>query len=123
MPRAGLGWEVRREVNPRLIYAQLSGLGYDGPLAARGGFDLIAQGMGGMMHVTGEPDGPPTSVGLPICDLCPGMWGAQGVKAALYERERTRQGCIGRVAHLVEVGREVGRGGVGQVVVNSGAVR
>jgi len=47
---------------PRLIYAQLSGLGYDGPYASRGGFDLIAQGMGGIMHVTGEPDGPPTSV-------------------------------------------------------------
>jgi crotonobetainyl-CoA:carnitine CoA-transferase CaiB-like acyl-CoA transferase len=73
MPRAGLGFEALRKVNPRLIYAQLSGLGYDGPYAGRGGFDLIAQGMGGIMHVTGEPDGPPTSVGLPICDLGTGM--------------------------------------------------
>src|SRR3546814_8681361 len=63
-------------------------------LAARGGFDLIAQGMGGMMHVTGEPDGPPTSVGLPICDLGTGMWGAQGIMAALYERERTGKGRL-----------------------------
>ena len=94
MPRAGLGWEVLREVNPRLIYAQLSGLGYDGPLAARGGFDLIAQGMGGIMHVTGEPDGPPTSVGLPICDLGTGMWGAQGILAALYERMQTGKGRL-----------------------------
>ncbi|HEX9718742.1 MAG TPA: CaiB/BaiF CoA-transferase family protein, partial [Ramlibacter sp.] len=69
MQRAGLGYEALREVNPRLIYAQLSGFGYDGPYAGRGGFDLIAQGMGGIMHVTGEPGGPPTSVGLPICDL------------------------------------------------------
>src|SRR5215831_6364102 len=92
MPRAGLGFEALRETNPRLIYAQLSGLGYDGPYAGRGGFDLIAQGMGGIMHVTGEPDGPPTSVGLPICDLGTGMWGAQGVLAALYERQRTGQG-------------------------------
>ena len=69
MPRAGLGFDALHEVNSRLIYAQLSGLGYDGPYAGRGGFDLIAQGMGGIMHVTGEPDGPPTSVGLPICDL------------------------------------------------------
>src|SRR6185295_12517804 len=92
MPRAGLGWEVLHQANPRLIYAQLSGLGYDGPLAARGGFDLIAQGMGGVMHVTGEPDGPPTSVGLPICDLGTGMWAAQGVLAALYERQRTGKG-------------------------------
>ena len=49
----------------------------------RGGFDLIAQGMGGIMHVTGEPDGPPTSVGLPICDLGAGMWAVQGILAAL----------------------------------------
>jgi crotonobetainyl-CoA:carnitine CoA-transferase CaiB-like acyl-CoA transferase len=94
MPRAGLGYETLAAINPRLIYAQLSGLGYDGPLASRGGFDLIAQGMGGVMHVTGEPDGPPTSVGLPICDLGTGMWGVQGILAALYERERTGAGRL-----------------------------
>jgi crotonobetainyl-CoA:carnitine CoA-transferase CaiB-like acyl-CoA transferase len=94
MPRAGLGFEGLREVNPRLIYAQLSGLGYDGPYAGRGGFDLIAQGMGGVMHVTGEADGPPTSVGLPICDLGTGMWAVQGILAALYERQRTGQGRL-----------------------------
>jgi crotonobetainyl-CoA:carnitine CoA-transferase CaiB-like acyl-CoA transferase len=94
MPRAGLGWEVLRERNPRLVYAQLSGFGYDGPYAARGGFDLIAQGMGGIMHVTGEPDGPPTSVGLPICDLGTGMWGVQGILAALWERNRTGRGQL-----------------------------
>lgn len=94
MPRAGLGWNDLHPRFPRLIYAQLSGLGYDGPLASRGGFDLIAQGMGGIMHVTGEPDGPPTSVGLPICDLGTGMWGAQGVLAALWERERTGVGRL-----------------------------
>ncbi len=94
MPRADLGYATLRTVNPRLIYAQLSGLGYDGPLASRGGFDLIAQGMGGIMHVTGEPDGPPTSVGLPICDLGTGMWGVQGILAALYERQRTGAGNL-----------------------------
>ena len=94
MPRAGLGYEQLREVNPRLIYAQLSGLGYDGPYAGRGGFDLIAQGMGGIMHVTGEADGPPTSVGLPICDLGTGMWAVQGILAALYERQRTGKGRL-----------------------------
>jgi crotonobetainyl-CoA:carnitine CoA-transferase CaiB-like acyl-CoA transferase len=94
MPRAGLGFDALHEVNPRLIYAQLSGLGYDGPYAGRGGFDLIAQGMGGIMHVTGEPDGPPTSVGLPICDLGTGMWAVQGVLAALYERQRTGVGRL-----------------------------
>jgi crotonobetainyl-CoA:carnitine CoA-transferase CaiB-like acyl-CoA transferase len=94
MPRAGLGFDALREVNPRLIYAQLSGLGYDGPYAGRGGFDLIAQGMGGIMHVTGEPDGPPISVGLPICDLGTGMWAVQGILAALYERQRTGVGRL-----------------------------
>jgi crotonobetainyl-CoA:carnitine CoA-transferase CaiB-like acyl-CoA transferase len=69
LERAGLGSDVLLRANPRLIYAQLSGFGYDGPYRDKGGFDLIAQGMGGIMHVTGEPDGPPISVGLPICDL------------------------------------------------------
>jgi crotonobetainyl-CoA:carnitine CoA-transferase CaiB-like acyl-CoA transferase len=92
MERAGLGFETLHRENPRLIYAQLSGFGFDGPYRDKGGFDLIAQGMGGIMHVTGEPDGPPTSVGLPICDLGTGMWGVQGVLAALYERERTGVG-------------------------------
>jgi len=94
MPRAGLGFEDLHALNPRLVYAQLSGLGYDGPSAGRGGFDLIAQGMGGIMHVTGETDGPPTSVGLPICDLGTGMWAVQGILAALYERERTGTGRL-----------------------------
>jgi crotonobetainyl-CoA:carnitine CoA-transferase CaiB-like acyl-CoA transferase len=94
MPRAGLGYNALHEVNAQLIYAQLSGLGYDGPHAGRGGFDLIAQGMGGIMHVTGEPDGPPTSVGLPICDLGTGMWAVQGILAALYERQRTGRGRL-----------------------------
>jgi len=92
MDRAGFGYDVLKKENPRLIYAQLSGFGSDGPYREKGGFDLIAQGMGGIMHVTGEPDGPPTSVGLPICDLGTGMWGAQGVLAALFERQRTGQG-------------------------------
>jgi len=92
MDRAGLGYEALHARNPRLVYAQLSGFGSDGPYREKGGFDLIAQGMGGIMHVTGEPDGPPTSVGLPICDLGTGMWGVQGILAALYERQRTGLG-------------------------------
>jgi len=60
----------------------------------RGGFDLIASAMGGIMHVTDEPDGPPTSVGLPICDLCTGIWAVEGILAALYERQRTGKGCL-----------------------------
>ncbi len=92
MERAGLGCSALAQENPRLIYAQLSGFGPDGPYRDKGGLDLIAQGMGGLMHVTGEPDGPPTSVGQPVCDLGTGMWGVQGILAALYERTRTGQG-------------------------------
>ena len=92
MERAGLGYAALAAENPRLVYAQLSGFGADGPYRDKGGFDLIAQGMGGLMHVTGESDGPPTSVGQPICDLGTGMWGVQGILAALYARERTGWG-------------------------------
>jgi formyl-CoA transferase len=94
MARAGLGFDVLHQRNPRLVYAQLSGFGSDGPYREKGGFDLIAQGMGGIMTVTGEPDGPPTSVGLPLCDLGTGMWGVQAVLAALYERQRTGRGQL-----------------------------
>src|SRR4026207_1302123 len=69
MGRAGLGWETLRAANPRLIYAQLSGFGSDGPYREKGGFDLIAQGMGGIMHVTGETDRPPTPRGRPLPPL------------------------------------------------------
>src|SRR5262249_23486304 len=92
MERAGFGFDVLHAENPRLVYAQLSGYGLDGHAGDKGGFDLMAQGMGGIMTVNGEPDGPPTSVGLPICDLGTGMWGVQGILAALYERQRTGQG-------------------------------
>ena len=97
MPRAGLGFEALHQVNRRLIYAQLSGLGYDGPYAGRGGFDLIAQGMGGIMHVTGEPEGPPTSVGLPICELGTGMWAVQGIPRRALRAPAHCQGPAGRM--------------------------
>src|SRR5262245_45465729 len=92
MERAGLVYAALAAENPRLVYAQLSGFGPDGPYRDKGGLDLIAQGMGGVMHVTGEEGGPPISVGQPICDLGTGMWGVQGILAALYERERTGRG-------------------------------
>jgi crotonobetainyl-CoA:carnitine CoA-transferase CaiB-like acyl-CoA transferase len=90
----GFGYATVKQDNPGLIYCSLTGFGRTGPYADRGGFDLIAQGMGGIMHVTGEPDGPPTSVGLPICDLGTGMWAVQGILAALYERWHTGQGRL-----------------------------
>ncbi|MDH4247369.1 MAG: CoA transferase [Deltaproteobacteria bacterium] len=92
LERAGLGEPVLRARNPALIYATLSGFGFDGPYREKGGFDLIAQGMGGIMHVTGEEEGPPTPVGLPICDLGTGMWAVIGILGALRERDRTGRG-------------------------------
>jgi crotonobetainyl-CoA:carnitine CoA-transferase CaiB-like acyl-CoA transferase len=92
MERLGVGWEALHAENPRLIYCSISGFGYDGPARERGGFDLIAQAVGGIMHVTGEPDGPPTSVGLPITDLGSGMFAASGILAACLQRERTGLG-------------------------------
>ena len=60
----------------------------------RGGFGLVTQSMGGIIYVTGEPDGPPTSVGLPICDLGTGMWAVQGIIAELYKRQRPGKGRL-----------------------------
>lgn len=88
----GLGYDSLSQINPRLIYASISGFGQTGPYAQRGGFDLIAQGMSGLMSVTGEPGGPPVKVGVPITDLSAGLFTAYGILSALYDRERTGLG-------------------------------
>jgi formyl-CoA transferase len=88
--------EHLRPLNPRLIYASISGFGQTGPYAARGGVDQIAQGMGGLMSITGEPGRGPMRVGIPIDDLTAGNLLALGVMLALYERERTG---LGRYVH------------------------
>ncbi len=90
--RLGIGPEVLRAVNPRLVYASISGFGQDGPYASWPGFDSIAQGMGGLMSVTGQPGEGPMRVGIPIADLCAGHFCAMGILAALLEREATGQG-------------------------------
>ncbi|HSA57748.1 MAG TPA: CoA transferase [Gemmatimonadaceae bacterium] len=78
--------------NPRVIYASISGFGQEGPYADRPGFDLIAQGMSGIMSVTGEPGGEPVKCGVPIADLSAGLYAATGILAALLARERTGRG-------------------------------
>ena len=89
----GLGYESLREANPGLVYCQITGFGRTGPLADHGGFDLIAQGMTGLMSVTGEgPGRPPVKCGPPLTDITAGILGAMGVVAALYSRERTGVG-------------------------------
>jgi formyl-CoA transferase len=88
--------EHLRPLNPRLIYASISGFGQTGPYATRGGVDQIAQGMGGLMSITGEPGRGPMRVGIPIDDLTAGNLLALGILLALYERERTG---LGRYVH------------------------
>jgi len=90
--RLGFDYEAVHRRNPRLVYASLSGFGQDGPYADRGGVDQIAQGMGGLMSVTGLPGTEPTRVGIPVADLSAGLYLAIGVLVALHERERTGVG-------------------------------
>ncbi len=90
--RLGIDYETLSATNPGLVYASISGFGQDGPLAGRPGFDQIAQGMGGLMSITGEPGAGPMRVGIPIADLCSGIFAAQGVLVALLEREASGRG-------------------------------
>jgi formyl-CoA transferase len=90
--RLGIDYEDLRSINPRLIYASISGFGQSGPYRDRPGVDQIAQGMGGLMSITGIPGQGPVRVGIPIADLCSGIFLAQGVLVALLEREVTGQG-------------------------------
>ena len=90
--RLGIDYETLRPLNPRLIYASISGFGQNGPYADRPGVDQIAQGLGGLMSVTGLPGNGPVRVGIPVADLTAGMFLAMGVLTALYERERSGEG-------------------------------
>jgi crotonobetainyl-CoA:carnitine CoA-transferase CaiB-like acyl-CoA transferase len=90
--RLGLGWGDLHAFNPRLVYCSISGFGQTGPYAGRGGFDRIAQGMSGLMSITGAEHGPPLPVPLPVADIGTGMFGALGILAALQARTRTGQG-------------------------------
>lgn len=92
MDKLGLGWDVLKEINPRLIYASISGFGLEGPLAKRPCYDIIAQGMSGMMSVTGHPDGPPCKIGPSVGDNYSGAYLCMGIAMALYEREKTGVG-------------------------------
>src|SRR5262245_23100989 len=90
--RLGIDYESLRPLNPRLIYGSISGFGQSGPYRDRPGVDQIAQGMGGLMSITGLPGQGPVRVGIPIADLCSGILLAQGILVALLEREQTGQG-------------------------------
>jgi crotonobetainyl-CoA:carnitine CoA-transferase CaiB-like acyl-CoA transferase len=90
--RLGIDYETLSRVNPRLIYASISGFGQSGPYRDRPGYDQIAQGLGGLMSVTGLPGQGPVRVGIPVADLTAGMFLAHGVLVALLERERSGKG-------------------------------
>ena len=90
--RLGIGYEALKAVNPRIILASISGFGQQGPYAKRPGFDQIAQGMGGLMSITGLPGQGPVRAGIPVADLTAGLFAAQGILLALYERMRSGQG-------------------------------
>ncbi|MCH8188968.1 MAG: CoA transferase [Proteobacteria bacterium] len=90
--RLGIDYDTLRAVNPALIYASISGFGQDGPYRDRPGVDQIAQGMGGLMSITGLPGQGPVRVGIPISDLCAGILLSQAIMVALFERQKSGQG-------------------------------
>ena len=92
MAKFGLDYESLKKENPRIIYASISGHGQSGPWAARGGFDLIAQGLSGVMSVTGNAGGAPVKAGIPITDLGAGLFATIGILAALHRRTTTGEG-------------------------------
>src|SRR6266481_4399860 len=90
--RHGIDYAALEPLNPRLVYASISGFGQTGPYRDRPGFDQIAQGMGGLMSITGLPDQGPVRVGIPIADLTAGLFAAMGIMVALLEREQSGKG-------------------------------
>ncbi len=90
--RLGIDYESLRAINPQLVYASISGFGQDGPYAKRPGFDQIAQGMGGLMSITGKPGEGPMRVGIPIADLTSGLYCALGILVALLARDEIGEG-------------------------------
>jgi crotonobetainyl-CoA:carnitine CoA-transferase CaiB-like acyl-CoA transferase len=90
--RRGLGWADMEKVVPKLVYCSVTGFGQTGPYASQAGYDFIVQGMGGLMSLTGEPDGAPMKVGVPISDIMAGMYATVSILAALRERDATGKG-------------------------------
>jgi glutaryl-CoA transferase len=94
LAKFGLDYKSLAPENPRLIYCSVTGFGQDGPYAARAGYDLMAQGMGGFMSLTGAADGEPTRAGVPVSDIFTGVYSVIGILAALQQRERAGKGCF-----------------------------
>jgi len=93
LKKFGLDHASLSKLNPRLIYCSITGFGQDGPYAPRAGYDLLVQGMGGIMDLTGEAEREPSRVGIPVVDVSTGMYSVIAILAALAEREKTGRGC------------------------------
>ena len=93
LAKFGLDYKSLAPECPRLIYCSVTGFGQDGPYAKRAGYDLMAQGMGGIMDLTGMADGEPTRIGIPMSDIFTGVYSVVGILAALAQREKTGNGC------------------------------
>jgi crotonobetainyl-CoA:carnitine CoA-transferase CaiB-like acyl-CoA transferase len=93
LAKFGLDYKSLAPENPQLIYCSVTGFGQDGPYATRAGYDLMAQGMGGIMDLTGMADGEPTRIGIPVSDIFTGVYSVVGILAALAAREKTGKGC------------------------------
>ena len=100
LARYGLDAETMTRRFPRLVYCSISGYGQTGPRRAEPGYDAVIQAEGGLMSLTGEPDGPPFRLGLPIADMVAGLYAAQGITAALVARDRTGRGTVVDIAML-----------------------
>ncbi|HEX2581320.1 MAG TPA: CoA transferase [Dongiaceae bacterium] len=100
MKRLGYDWESLLAKHPRLVYAAISGFGQDGPYAARPAYDMIIQGMSGLMNLTGYPDSEPARVGISISDLGAGLFGAFAIASALFAREKSGHGRFIDIAML-----------------------
>ncbi len=123
--RLGLDYATVRELRPDIVYCSISGFGQDGPGHDRVAYDIIVQGMSGMMSITGDPDGMPTKMGVPIADMTAGMFAAYAIVSALFHRQRTGEGQYidtsmlgGQVALLVYYA--VGYFGTGEVPSRQG---
>lgn len=92
MDRFGLGYEAVKAVNPNVVYCSISGFGQDGPYRSRPAYDQIMQGVGGLMSITGEPDGEPQKIGIAVTDIGAGMWSAFAITTALHHRDKTGEG-------------------------------
>ncbi|MTI17034.1 CoA transferase [Rhodobacteraceae bacterium RKSG542] len=92
LKKFGLDYESLKKINPRLIYCSVTGFGQDGPYAHRAGYDFLIQGMGGIMDLTGDPEGQPQKIGVAFADIFTGLYGVIGIQAALHKRNLTGEG-------------------------------